>query len=525
MNTISIFIYINYDVFPIAEQAALRRQARFQRFNLAPILASRNGGRVTRMQAVMIKKEKRLNRRNGGRKGKKKRGPASGATKVPPQVSTADNSDQPKVDQPIKKERKKRPPVQPQPTMERTRRSTACYGPSMTFSSTPTNNNEGEVRKIVQQLMEEMLTRVEKAAVVLNEAEKFHLTLDMAKEEQVKNNGHKRRASTDSTTSIKWITDQKYPVEEIVDLVKDETEQEEVVKMEEAEETAPTIEDEPPPPAVEAKTEAVTDVDEHCSPYKKRRSSFASSFYSTPALAQRSLRKANKVNYLEAMADEVAVAEKAAADSVVVKDELSLTEEDATSSLSALTHASIGKIHSRKTRRSDSITSEASSSPSKRSSRSQSLIESSPLEEEQSSPAAVINSKDNFKDEVANDSCSSSSDERPRRHLNNNLMLDASASTGSRVVFPMEVKACAVQRILDGATQVQVARDLQCPVSTVASWWHRRTSIIPSLASEDVAVNGDAQSVSYFLTFKNDFWWALGHFSLILIVAIFNPIF
>ena len=51
---------------------------------------------------------------------------------------------------------------------------------------------------------------------------------------------------------------------------------------------------------------------------------------------------------------------------------------------------------------------------------------------------------------------------------------------GSRVIFPLEVKSCAIQRIKDGATKVQVARDLGCPLSTVASWWHRRSSIVPA---------------------------------------------
>ena len=36
----------------------------------------------------------------------------------------------------------------------------------------------------------------------------------------------------------------------------------------------------------------------------------------------------------------------------------------------------------------------------------------------------------------------------------------------------------------DGKTKVQVTRDLQCPVSTVSSWWHRRASIVPELATE-----------------------------------------
>jgi hypothetical protein len=61
-----------------------------------------------------------------------------------------------------------------------------------------------------------------------------------------------------------------------------------------------------------------------------------------------------------------------------------------------------------------------------------------------------------------------------------------------------QVKACAIQRIRDGETKVQVARDLQCPISTVSSWWHRRTSIVPELASEvnsDSAVSSVSQKI------------------------------
>merc|ERR1711997_491150 len=91
--------------------------------------------------------------------------------------------------------------------------------------------------------------------------------------------------------------------------------------------------------------------------------------------------------------------------------------------------------------------------------------------------------------DVGTDGSSQSGDEqRPRRQLNNNLLFD-SAALSTRVLFPVEVKACAIQRIRDGETKVQVARDLQCPISTVASWWHRRASIVPELASE---VNSDS---------------------------------
>ena len=84
-------------------------------------------------------------------------------------------------------------------------------------------------------------------------------------------------------------------------------------------------------------------------------------------------------------------------------------------------------------------------------------------------------SQSNLNDDINNTS-STDDEQRPRRHLNNNLMFEP---MGSRVIFPLEVKSCAIQRIKDGATKVQVARDLGCPLSTVASWWHRRSSIVP----------------------------------------------
>ena len=89
---------------------------------------------------------------------------------------------------------------------------------------------------------------------------------------------------------------------------------------------------------------------------------------------------------------------------------------------------------------------------------------------------------------------------RPRRQLNNNMLFDSTAlASASRVLFPVEVKACAIQRIRDGETKVQVARDLQCPVSTVSSWWHRRASILPELASETEMMSDSAlSSVSSF---------------------------
>ena len=43
------------------------------------------------------------------------------------------------------------------------------------------------------------------------------------------------------------------------------------------------------------------------------------------------------------------------------------------------------------------------------------------------------------------------------------------------------MRAYAVERIRQGETKVEVARDLDCPVSTVAGWWNRRDQIAQSL--------------------------------------------
>jgi hypothetical protein len=56
-----------------------------------------------------------------------------------------------------------------------------------------------------------------------------------------------------------------------------------------------------------------------------------------------------------------------------------------------------------------------------------------------------------------------------------------------RVMFPVEVKIGAIQRIVAGDTQAQVARDLQCPLSTVASWWQRRGNFMPQELPEPTA--------------------------------------
>ena len=172
----------------------------------------------------------------------------------------------------------------------------------------------------------------------------------------------------------------------------------------------------------------------------KRRSSFAASFYSAMPKSERSLRRSNgRVNYFEDIKDEIEESE--------------------------------GSPIRRKKPHIKEIT-------------------------ESLEPTRIDT------DESISDSADSSSlngslrHSRSRRQLNNNLS-DSSCGSSSRVIFPVEVKACAIQRIVDGETQAQVARDLDCPVSTIASWWHRRASILPNL-SVDSSAQSDSASVRTF---------------------------
>ncbi len=58
-----------------------------------------------------------------------------------------------------------------------------------------------------------------------------------------------------------------------------------------------------------------------------------------------------------------------------------------------------------------------------------------------------------------------------------------------RSIFPREVKIAAVERISKGESHSAVARDLQCPTSTVASWWYRRTSLLGKGRAAAAAAN------------------------------------
>ena len=180
----------------------------------------------------------------------------------------------------------------------RIKRSTAFYGlpsemPEKTREISAGNGSDSEVHKIVQQIMDHMLEKVEKASQVLNEAEKMNLDLSSAKTEQ-----KKRRSSTDSV-SIQ-ISNQSELVEEIVDLFKAPvatTSTSEVVGKEKKTE---------PIRIFENSRQIKADQNEDSDLEKKRRSSFAASFYSSPnALrpkSERSLRRSSNsrsINYGE----------------------------------------------------------------------------------------------------------------------------------------------------------------------------------------------------------------------------------
>ena len=67
---------------------------------------------------------------------------------------------------------------------------------------------------------------------------------------------------------------------------------------------------------------------------------------------------------------------------------------------------------------------------------------------------------------------------RARKQVQSQVQLEIESN---RVVFPLEIRAFAVDQIKNGATKVQIARELDCPVSTVAGWWSKRDQIIQAM--------------------------------------------
>ena len=57
--------------------------------------------------------------------------------------------------------------------------------------------------------------------------------------------------------------------------------------------------------------------------------------------------------------------------------------------------------------------------------------------------------------------------------------------------MPLEVKQTVIKRLEEGATQASVAKDLDVSLSTVASWWRKKESILGSAKN---LTNSDADS-------------------------------
>ena len=209
-----------------------QKKARFERFNRAPPIAALNGGRMTRTQEARIEEVKRKKKKRGGFKGstfkgrkktkKVQKGKKIQAAPTAPTTTKTKAGNEPKITPEAKpnRNRNRNRTVVERVAREsgRIKRSTAFYGlpsemPEKTREISAGNGSDSEVHKIVQQIMDHMLEKVEKASQVLNEAEKMNLDLSSAKTEQ-----KKRRSSTDSV-SIQ-ISNQSELVEEIVDLFK-----------------------------------------------------------------------------------------------------------------------------------------------------------------------------------------------------------------------------------------------------------------------------------------------------------------
>ena len=236
-KTLVVFFLICL-LFFFADEKLKQKKARFERFNRAPPIAALNGGRMTRTQEARIEEVKRKKKKRAGFKGSTFKGrkktnkakkdkkiqaaPTPSTTKTKAEKTGNESKVTPEVEQakPNRNRNRNRTVVERVARETgRIKRSTAFYGlpsemPEKNHQiSGNGNDSDNEVHKIVQQIMDDMLEKVEKASQVLNEAEKMNLDLSSAKTEQ-----KKRRSSTDSV-SIQ-ISNQSELVEEIVDLFK-----------------------------------------------------------------------------------------------------------------------------------------------------------------------------------------------------------------------------------------------------------------------------------------------------------------
>ena len=235
-NLLLVFTLIGL-FFCFADEKLKQKKARFERFNRAPPIAALNGGRMTRTQEARIEEVKRKKKKGSKKafkgstfKGRKKTKKVQKGKKIQaaptPTTAKTKAGNEPKVTPEVEQAKPNRNRNKNRTVVERVaresgriKRSTAFYGlPSEMPEKTREisgngSDSDNEVHKIVQQIMDDMLEKVEKASQVLNEAEKMNLDLSSAKTEQ-----KKRRSSTDSV-SIQ-ISNQSELVEEIVDLFK-----------------------------------------------------------------------------------------------------------------------------------------------------------------------------------------------------------------------------------------------------------------------------------------------------------------
>lgn len=608
-----------------SEELEEKRRARFERFNRPPPLAHKNGGRMTRLQAVIIKKERQMSRKKKGQQKKKK------------QSSDKKNNGD-KVKQ--SKAKKRTVPSSAAPALtNRSRRATANYGAVLV-------HNQPSYREVIKQLMSDMLDKVEKAAAVLDEAEKLNLDMEQARRRS-KRVGRKRKSSPSPLPVEEKITQ---PLLESIQPSNNSNEESHVLV-----EPLSEVTDDADSgivthtPSNDSDSSLFGSDEKMTKLPKKRRSSIAAaSFRLNNPTTQRSMRKSldsflssssssssskaddsglkvlpvqrrrsqgsksvdcitsslhKKANRRKSVDPALIMPQKRKRTRTIsfhdqpseigdkpsiitdekssgktdnsIDDESSRTKTDNniddksdSTKIEEEDKPLIGKV--RKVKKVKTIetsikdlgleeqTIVVSSKPknndelvttavkSRRSSFANSFYASQPISErslrrrlQEHEPVPEEEEDTKLEDEIIpnqvreaspikthhNDRLleakilptrrhsliemdpvveeeigvlqdevdlpkllpSSSSCSRPRRSAHKTTPHMQNSSHGSsvtRVIFPLEVKACAIERINSGATQVQVARDLHCPVSTVASWWQRRHTITKSVEIE-----------------------------------------
>ncbi len=77
------------------------------------------------------------------------------------------------------------------------------------------------------------------------------------------------------------------------------------------------------------------------------------------------------------------------------------------------------------------------------------------------------------------------------RRSSSHLLLQHHHLPQDKLVFPVEVKAYAVGRVASGESQARVARDLRCSAATLAAWWQQREELV---AEAEKAASGSGSS-------------------------------